>query len=60
MTSPGCYPEGLIHPMPLTPDLTVPEPVVEEWIPWERLKKKKNHRQAATGRRLDVAEKARR
>jgi hypothetical protein len=40
------------------PDLTVPDSVVEEWIfRGERLEQGKNHRQAATGRRLDVCRK---
>jgi hypothetical protein len=39
------------------PDLTLSDSVVEEWIPWERLEPKKNHRQAATGPRLDVCRK---
>jgi hypothetical protein len=40
------------------PDLTVPDSVVEEGFQWGRLEQKKNHRQAATGRRLDVCRKS--
>ena len=35
----------------------MPDSVVEEWISVERLEQKKNHRQAATGRRLDICRK---
>jgi hypothetical protein len=40
------------------PDRTVPDSMVEEWIYVGTFRVKKNHRQPATDRRLDVCRKS--